>query len=172
MLSRKRLIDLDQQTAARELVRSWAPGSGAIAAARAVEQGDPDAWQKPFRGLADLGFFGVAVPESLAGAGAGVGDLCAMLDEAAYAMVPGPVATTALATLVLGDGHDRQLGDLMSAQRSAGVALDGELSYDPSSGRVSGTLPVVLGAKPGEFVIAAAAQQLPADRHRRRWRSG
>jgi alkylation response protein AidB-like acyl-CoA dehydrogenase len=88
-----------------------------------------------------------------------VGDLCAMLDEAAYAMVPGPVATTALATLVLGDGHDRQLGDLMSAQRSAGVALDGELSYDPSSGRVSGTLPVVLGAKPGEFVIAAAGQQ-------------
>jgi alkylation response protein AidB-like acyl-CoA dehydrogenase len=47
----------------------------------------------------------------------------------------------------------------MSAQRSAGVALDGELSYDPSSGRVSGTLPVVLGAKPREFVIAAAGQQ-------------
>jgi alkylation response protein AidB-like acyl-CoA dehydrogenase len=47
----------------------------------------------------------------------------------------------------------------MSAQRSAGVALDGELSFDPSSGRVSGTLPVVLGAKPGEFVIAAAGQQ-------------
>ncbi|HXA10750.1 MAG TPA: acyl-CoA dehydrogenase family protein, partial [Mycobacterium sp.] len=149
----------DQQTAARQLVRSWAPGSGAIAAARAVEHGDPDAWQKPFRGLADLGFFGAAVPESLAGAGAGVGDLCAMLDEAAYAMVPGPVATTALATLVLGDGHDTQLGDLMSAQRSAGVALDGELSFDTSSGRVSGTLPVVLGAKPGEFVIAAAGQQ-------------
>jgi alkylation response protein AidB-like acyl-CoA dehydrogenase len=149
----------DQQTAARELVRSWAPGSGAIAAARAVEHGDPDAWQKPFRGLADLGFFGVAVPESLSGAGAGVGDLCAMLEEAAYAMVPGPVATTALATLILGDGHDRQLGDMMSAQRSAGVALDGELSFDPSSGRVSGTLPVVLGAKPGEFVIAAAGQQ-------------
>ena len=149
----------DQQTAARELVRSWAPGSGAIAAARAVEHGDPDAWRKPFRGLADLGCFGVAVPESLSGAGAGVGDLCAMLEEAAYAMVPGPVATTALATLILGDGHDRQLGDLMSAQRSAGVALDGELSFDSSSGRVSGTLPVVLGAKPGEFVIAAAGQQ-------------
>ena len=149
----------DQQTAARELVRSWAPGSGAIAAARAVEHGDPDAWRKPFRGLADLGCFGVAVPESLSGAGAGVGDLCAMLEEAAYAMVPGPVATTALATLILGDGHDRQLGDLMSAQRSAGVALDGELSFDSSSGRVSGTLPVVLGAKPGEFVVAAAGQQ-------------
>ena len=148
----------DEQTAARELVRSWAPGSGAIAAARAVEHGDPDAWQKPFRGLADLGFFGVAVPESLAGAGAGVGDLCAMLDEAAYALVPGPVATTALATLVLGDAHHTQLGDLMSGQRSAGVALPGELTYHPSSGRVSGTLEVVLGAKPGDFVIAVAAR--------------
>src|SRR3984893_2015720 len=120
----------DEQAAARELVRSWAPGSGAVAAARAVEHGDPDAWQKPFRGLADLGCFGVAVPESLSGAGAGVGDLCAMLEEAAYALGTGPVATTALAPLIVGDGHGQQLGDLMAAQCSAGVVLDGELSFD------------------------------------------
>jgi len=149
----------DEQTAARDLVRSWAPGSGAIAAARAIEQGDPDAWQKPFGGLADLGFFGVAVPESRNGAGAGVADLCATIDEAAYALVPGPVATTALATLVLGDDHEQLLGDLMSGQRSVGVALGGDLSHDTGSGHVSGALPQVLGAKPGEIVIAPAEEQ-------------
>ena len=149
----------DEQTAARELVRSWAPGSGAIAAARAVEQGDPDAWQKPFHGLAELGFFGVAVPESLSGAGGAIGDLCAMIDEAAYALVPGPVATTALATLVLGEADEQQLGDLVSGQRSAGLALDGDLTYDAESRRVSGTLSLVLGAKPGEYVIAPARGQ-------------
>ena len=145
----------DEQTAARELIRSWAPASGAIAAARAVEQGDTDAWLKPFSGLAELGFFGVAVPESLSGAGGGVADLCAMLEEAAYALVPGPVTTTALATLLLDD--EQVLGELMSGQRSAGVALDGDLRYE--SGQVSGTLPVVLGARPGEYVIAPAGSQ-------------
>jgi len=148
----------DDEAAARDLVRSWAPGSGAIAAARAIEQGEPDAWQKPFRGLAELGFFGVAVPESLSGAGGRVSDLCAMLDEAAYALVAGPIATTALATLVLGDAHDRQLAGLMSGQRSAGLALAGDLRCD--GGRVSGTAPLVLGARPGEYVIAVAGRQV------------
>ncbi len=145
----------DEQTAARELVRSWAPGSGAIAAARAVEQGDADAWRKPFRGLAELGFFGVAVPESLSGAGGGIADMCVMLEETAYALVPGPVATTALTTLLLDD--EQVLAELMSGQRSVGVALDGDLRYE--SGCVNGMLSVVLGAKPGEYVIAQAGSQ-------------
>jgi alkylation response protein AidB-like acyl-CoA dehydrogenase len=122
-----------------------------------VEQGEGDAWQKTFAGLAELGFFGVAVPESLSGAGASAADLCAMLDEAAYALVPGPVATTALATLILDDRQERQLGELMLGQRTVGVALDGELSYN--SGRASGTLPRVLGGRPGEYVIAHAGGQ-------------
>ena len=145
----------DEQAAARELVRSWAPASGSTAAARAVEQGDAEAWQKPFRGLAELGLFGVAVPESLGGAGGAIPDMCAMLEEAAYALVPGPVATNALATLLVAD--EQVVGELISGQRSAGVALDGGLSYQ--SGRVSGTLPVVLGGKPGEYVIARAGTQ-------------
>ena len=35
----------DEQFAARELVRSWATGSGAVKAARDIEQGDPNAWR-------------------------------------------------------------------------------------------------------------------------------
>src|SRR5689334_8082775 len=93
----------DEQFAARDLVRSWAPSSGSVAAVRAVEQGDSDAWRAPYRALAELGFFGVAVPEELGGAGSSVEDLCAMVDEAAAALVPGPVATTAVATLVITD---------------------------------------------------------------------
>ncbi|MDT5008961.1 MAG: 3-oxochol-4-en-24-oyl-CoA dehydrogenase [Mycobacterium sp.] len=147
----------DQQAAARELVRSWAPGSGAIAAARAMEQDDPDAWQKPYAGLAELGVFGVAVAESMSGAGASAADLCAMLDEAAYALVPGPVATTAGATRILDDRHERELGELMSGQRTAGIAVEGDVSYE--SGRAGGTLPLVLGAKPGGYVIARAEGQ-------------
>ena len=67
-----------------------------------MEHGEPDAWRAPYEGLAQLGIFGVALPEEHGGADGTVGDLCAMVEEAAAAMVPGPVATTALATLLIG----------------------------------------------------------------------
>ena len=144
----------DEQFAARELVRSWAAGSGAIAAARDVEHGKPDAWRAPYQGLAQLGIFGVALPEEHGGAGGTADDLCAMVDEAAAAMVPGPVATTALATLVIGDSHTDLLEALASGERTAGVAATAELRYD--GGRVSGTAEYVLGADPAGLLLLPA----------------
>lgn len=156
----------DEQAAARALVRDWARnlasasgvGSGATAAIRDVEQGKPDAWRPVFDGLAGLGLFGVAVPEDCGGAGGRIEDLCAMVDEAAKALVPGPVATTALATLVVSDLQLRAA--LASGERTAGVALDGDVEFDHATSRASGTLPWVLGAldKAGEGLLL-----LPAD---------
>jgi 3-oxochol-4-en-24-oyl-CoA dehydrogenase len=140
-----------EQFAARELVRSWAAGSGAVAAVRDVEQGKADAWRAPYEGLAQLGIFGVALPEEHGGAGGSAEDLCAMVDEAAAALVPGPVATTALATLVIGDSHTALLAALASGERTAGVAATAELRYD--GGRVTGTAEYVLGADPGGVVL-------------------
>jgi len=139
----------DEQFAARELVRDWAEGSGSVQAVRDVEQGDPDAWRKPYRAFAELGMFGVAVPEEHGGAGGTVEDLCAIVDEAAAALVPGPVATTALATLVVDDAA--LLEQLASGQRVAGVALRGALRL--ADGRVSGEVPYVLGADPAGVLL-------------------
>lgn len=144
----------DEQFAARELVRSWAVGSGAIAAARDVEHGKQDAWRAPYDGLAQLGIFGVALPEEHGGAGGSAADLCAMVDEAAAALVPGPVATTALATLVIGDSHPGLLESLASGERTAGVAATADLRYD--GGRVSGTAEYVLGADAAGLLLLPA----------------
>jgi alkylation response protein AidB-like acyl-CoA dehydrogenase len=144
----------DEQFAARELVRSWAAGSGAVAAARDVEHGKQDAWRGPYEGLAQLGIFGVALPEEHGGAGGSADDLCAMVDEAAAAMVPGPIATTALATLVIGDSHTELLEALASGERTAGVAATAELRYD--GGRVSGTAEYVLGADAAGLLLLPA----------------
>ncbi|PXX07777.1 acyl-CoA dehydrogenase [Mycolicibacterium moriokaense] len=144
----------DEQFAARELVRSWAAGSGAVAAARDVENGKQDAWRAPYDGLAELGIFGVALPEAHGGAGGSADDLCAMVDEAAAAMVPGPIATTALASLVIGDSHTGLLGALASGERTAGVAMSAELSYD--GGRVSGKAEHVLGADAAGLLLLPA----------------
>lgn len=152
----------DEQFAARELVRSWAAGSGAVAAARDVEHGQPDAWRAPYQGLAQLGTFGVALPEQHGGADGTVGDLCAMVEEAAAAMVPGPVATTALATLLIDGSHPELLESLASGERTAGVALSADLRC--ADGRVTGSADYVLGAdEAGVLLLLAGDQWLLVD---------
>jgi 3-oxochol-4-en-24-oyl-CoA dehydrogenase len=152
----------DEQFAARELVRDWAAGSGATAAVRDIEQGEPKAWRPVFDGLAGLGLFGVAVPEDAGGAGGSIEDLSAMVEEAAKALVPGPVATTALATLVVSD--PQLLAALASGERTAGVALDGQVEFDEATSRASGTLPWVLGADAdGLLLVPAGGKWLLVD---------
>lgn len=150
----------DEQYAVRDLVRRWSAAAGASAAVRDIEGGHGGAWRPVFEGLADLGLFGVAVPERSGGAGGSVGDLCVMVEEAARALVPGPVATTALATLVIPE--PAVLQTLSSGERTAGVALDAVLDED--AGRVSGSARYVLGGdKSGLLLLPAAGQVVLVD---------
>lgn len=145
----------DEQFAARDLVRSWAASAATATAVREAEH-DPDAWRRPFQRLAELGIFSVAVPEEQGGAGGTVEDLCAMVDEAAAALVPGPVATTALATLVVAD--EAVLEALVSGERTAGAALSADLRLDGD--RVSGTAEYVLGADAAGVLLLPAGDQV------------
>jgi 3-oxochol-4-en-24-oyl-CoA dehydrogenase len=147
----------DEQFAARELVRDWAAGSGATAAVRDIEQGEPKAWQPVFGGLAELGLFGVAVPEECGGAGGSIEDLCAMVEEAGRALVPGPVATTALATLVVSDPQLREA--LAAGERTAGVALRSDVEFDATTSRASGTVPFVLGGVADGLLLMPAGDR-------------
>ena len=141
----------DEQFAARDLVRTWAAGAGAPAAVRDVEHGRPDAWRNVFDGVAELGLFGVAVPEDAGGAGGTVVDLCAMVEEAARALVPGPVVSTALASLVVRD--PTVLQSLSSGQQTAGMCTECDLRED--AGRLSGTADHVIGAQSGGILLLA-----------------
>ena len=147
----------DEQFAARELVRDWAAGSGATTAVRDIEQGEPNAWRPVYDGLAGLGLFGVAVAEDAGGAGGSIGDLSVMVEEAAKALVPGPVATTALATLVVTDPE--LLAALAAGERTAGVALGGDVDFDDATSRASGTLPWVLGAVADGLLVVPAGEK-------------
>ncbi|WP_454792456.1 acyl-CoA dehydrogenase [Mycolicibacterium lutetiense] len=145
----------DEQFAARDLVRSWAAATATASAVREGEH-DADAWRRPFQGLAELGIFSVAVPEEQGGAGGTVEDLCAMVDEAAAALVPGPVATTALATLVVTD--EAVLEALVSGERTAGAALSADLQLDGD--KVSGTAEYVLGADAAGVLLLPAGDRV------------
>ena len=132
----------DEQFAARDLVRSWAAGTGAADTVRDIEDGQVDAWRSVYDGVAELGLFEVAVAEEAGGAGGSVIDLCAMVEEAARALIPGPVATTALASLVVSDPVLLQA--LSAGQMTAGAALSADLREE--AGRISGSADYVLGA--------------------------
>ncbi|ASW88873.1 acyl-CoA dehydrogenase [Mycobacterium marseillense] len=148
----------DEQFAARALVRDWArnatSGPGGTTAIRDVEQGKPDAWRPVFSRLAELGIFGVAIPEETGGAGGSIEDLCAMVEEAAKALIPGPVATTALATLVVTDPE--LLEALAAGERFAGLALEGDVRFDAATSTASGTLSYALGVADGAVLLAPA----------------
>ena len=132
----------DEQFAVRDLVRRWSAGAGAPSAVRDIEHGRRDAWRPVYDGVAELGLFGVAVDERAGGAGGSVEDLCVMVEEAARALVPGPVATTALATLVIPD--IAVLQSLSAGDATAGIALDADLRDE--GGTISGSADFVLGA--------------------------
>ncbi|QRY46395.1 acyl-CoA dehydrogenase family protein [Mycolicibacterium boenickei] len=146
----------DEQFAARDLVRSWAGATDTAAAVRSGEH-DADAWRRPFQGLAELGIFSVAVPEGQGGAGGTVEDLCAMVDEAAAALVPGPVATTALATLIVTD--EAVLEALVSGERTAGAALEADLMLSGGD-KVSGIAEYVLGADAAGVLLLPAGDRV------------
>ena len=133
----------DEQFAARDLVRSWSTTVAATGAARDIEQGRAGAWRPVYDGAAGLGLLGVAVAEEAGGAGGSVQDLCAVVEEAAYTLVPGPFATTAVATLVVTD--PAVLEGLSSGATTAGIALQAVLRDDGD--RVSGSAEYVLGAQ-------------------------
>lgn len=142
----------DVQEAARDAVRQWAKSAAVIESVRKMES-DPHGWGSAYAGLAELGIFGVAVPEVAGGSGAGFDDMIAMVDEAAASLVPGPVATSALAAVVLAtDGHTELVAALTAGERTAGLALVGSVSI--ADGLASGVLPAVLGGTADGVLLA------------------
>jgi alkylation response protein AidB-like acyl-CoA dehydrogenase len=83
--------------AAADFLAREMPASFARAMLEDPEGFPPKAWQQ----LADLGWLGLAVPESLGGSGLGLLDLVLVLEEAGAVLLPGPFATTVSLALPL-----------------------------------------------------------------------
>jgi hypothetical protein len=134
----------------------------------AVRRADPAAGREQWAALADVGLFGVALPERCAGAGGTVSDLAAGLAAAASALVPGPVLPTALAGLVLARGSggatDR-LPAIAQGDLPVGVGLGPPTlrwRRAPDGVVVTGTAHTVLGAEDGRTALLLGAED--ADR--------
>ena len=85
-------------------LRKWAASLGGPDAARAAE-GDPSAtFDDAWSATAEMGVSAIALPESEGGGGGSVLDLAVALEACAHGLVPGPLLTTTIASLVIPGG--------------------------------------------------------------------
>jgi 3-oxochol-4-en-24-oyl-CoA dehydrogenase len=129
----------EEQRALQESIRSWAEGVGTDPV-RKLEKADVPVWheQETWTGLTEIGVFSL-ITEGLGT----LTDLAAGLEQAADALVPGPVWSTAVAVALLGDT------DFAEGRATAAVALEpGELVGAETGGGlvVSGRVTAVAGA--------------------------
>jgi alkylation response protein AidB-like acyl-CoA dehydrogenase len=118
----------DEQELLQETVRGFAARACPPARVRELFDSD-DGWDAAlWRGLAELGLTGLAVPERWGGAGLEILDLALVCEVLGEACVPGPLFAHALAALALVEGgsdaqRDQWLPRLASGEALATLAL-------------------------------------------------
>jgi alkylation response protein AidB-like acyl-CoA dehydrogenase len=126
---------------------------------------DSALWQK----LADQGFTGIIFPEELGGMGLGIVELILLMEEAGYALLPGPLFSTLMAGAVLhacaSEAQQKKyLSQIIHGQARATVAfLESNASWDPASltlagnSKLNGTKLFVTDAAVADFLLVIAA---------------
>src|SRR6266481_1845678 len=100
----------DEQKQLRDEARKFLAEKCPPKAARAVLDGKGPYDRELWKGLARLGFLGVAIPEAYGGAGAGHLELCVIAEEMGRALAPVPFSSTVYlaAEAILLAGSDAQ----------------------------------------------------------------
>jgi 3-oxochol-4-en-24-oyl-CoA dehydrogenase len=131
-------------------VRGWGQRARPVEASRAMET-DPDSLRRIWPQLGHLGITGLAAPASVGGGAGTPTDLAVALEQCADLLVPGPVLTSVLVGLLLGE-HPLA-AELAAGERTAGVALaPTEVRADPD-GTLHGIARPVLGATADALVL-------------------
>src|SRR5271156_1662071 len=160
----------DDQKQLRDQARKFLAEKCSPKAVRAVLDGkesyDPALW----KGLAEMGFLGVAIPEAYGGAGAGHLELCVIAEEMGRALAPVPFSSTvylaAEAILLAGTEAQKQkwLPAIASGEAIGTLALfEGKGNPSPqgikltaSGGMLNGVKKPVPDGAIADFAIVAA----------------
>jgi alkylation response protein AidB-like acyl-CoA dehydrogenase len=97
-----------EQEAVREAIRDVLTEHAAPERLRAVMASDDGFDARLWAAAAELGWFGLAVPEAIGGAGYGLPEAMVLFVELGRSLAPGPWLGTVVAALALGDGTARR----------------------------------------------------------------
>ncbi|MFC4944418.1 acyl-CoA dehydrogenase family protein [Pseudonocardia sp. GCM10023141] len=161
-----------EQQDLRAAVRKFAAGALSEATVRTLMETasgyDAAVWA---RLGGELGVLGLAVPESLGGAGGGLVDQAVVAEEFGTALVPGPVfGTVGLAIPALVElGGDEVLADLVEGNRTAAFAVPdragrfdaGLVTVTASGGALTGTVTQVVDGSADVLLVAATDNGVP-----------
>src|ERR1700753_3191267 len=102
----------DDQKQLRDQARKFLAEKSPPKAVRAVLDGKESYDRALWKGLAEMGFLGVAIPEEYGGSGAGHLELCVISEEIGRSLAPVPFSSTvylaAEAILLAGDDTQKQ----------------------------------------------------------------
>ena len=124
----------DEQLALRDQARRFLSDKCPPKAVRAILEGKDRYDRALWKGLADLGFMGVAIPEEFGGLGAGRLELCVIAEELGRALAPTPFSSTiylAAEALMLA-GSDAQKAKYLP--KIASGELIGTLAFSEGAG--------------------------------------
>ena len=160
----------EDQKQLRDQARRYLAEHSPPKAVRAVLEGKAPYDKALWKGLAEMGFLGVAIPEEFGGAGAGHLELCVIAEEIGRSLAPVPFSSTiylAAEALMLA-GSDAQkakwLPKIASGEAIGTLALfEGvgnpshkAIKVSASQGAVSGTKTPVADGAIADFAIVAA----------------
>src|SRR6201987_1613288 len=144
----------DEQKQLRNEVRKFLAEKCPPKAVRVVLDGKEPYDREFWKGLADMGFLGVAIPEAFGGAGAGHLELCVIAEEIGRALAPVPFSSTvylaAEATLIAGSDTQKQewLPKIASGEAIGTLALfEGTGNPSPKAIKVTANGGVLNGVK-------------------------
>ncbi len=160
----------DEQKQLRDTARKFLAEKCPPKAVRAVIEGSAPYDRELWKGLAEMGFLGVAIPESYGGTGAGHLELCVIAEEMGRALAPVPFSSTvylaAEALLIAGSEAQKQkwLPLIASGEAIGTLALfEGRGNPSPqsirlaaSNGALDGTKKPVPDAAIADFAVVAA----------------
>src|ERR1700719_2171671 len=160
----------DEQKQLRDTARKFLAEKCPPKAVRAVVDGKAPYDRELWKGLAEMGFLGVAIPEAYGGAGAGHLELCVIAEEMGRALAPVPFSSTvylaAEALLLAGtDAQKRKWLPLIASGEAIGTLALFEGKGNPSPQAIKltasgGNLNGVKKPRPdgavADFVVVAA----------------
>src|SRR6201988_141829 len=160
----------DEQKQLRDQARKFLAEKCPPKAVRVVLDGKEPYDRELWKGLADMGFLGVAIPEQFGGAGAGHLELCVIAEEMGRALAPVPFSSTvylaAEAILLAGSEAQKQKSlPLIASGGAIGTLALFEGKGNPSpeaiklsadGGMLNGTKKPVADGAIADFAIVAA----------------
>ena len=160
----------DDQKQLRDEARKFLASKCSPKAVRQVLDGKAAYDKELWKGLAEMGFIGVAIPEEFGGTGAGHLELCVLAEEMGRALAPVPFSSTvylaAEALMIAGSDAQKQkwLPKIASGEAIGTLALfEGSGNPSPKAIKVTATNNVLDGTKKpvpdgdiADFAIVAA----------------